>query len=142
MKKYIAEPHKNVFLHDARSGESRFLDTTLEVDELWDAIITEDEDTRVPRQVILVKESTTQYMKLCSTIDIYTRLNCLQTANSRELEVVFSFRTPHYNQLKHMFAEYLSTNYKHIRGDWYDLSDADLRDFVCNGVPHCLEYVH
>ena len=136
------EHGRNVFLHDAREGEDKFLATTQDIDVLWDHFIVEDEETSIPREVILVKEHTTGYVKLCFTVNVYARLNFLQTANARQLHVVFSYQTQHYMLLKHMFAEYLKTNHTHVRGDWYELSTDDLKDFVCNGVPQCLENLY
>ena len=92
----------------------------------------------VPRHVVLVKESTTGYVKLCFTVDLFVRLKHLQAANARELCIVWSYMTTDYVYLKHMLMTYMKTNYEHVRADWFQLSNNDLIDFVCACAPACV----
>lgn len=68
------------------------------------------------------------------------RLKELQTGTSQELKVISTFKSKYGTLLESA----LHTHYEHIRGEWFNISNEEVHNFleVCSKIENNLKIIH
>jgi len=88
---------------------------------------------------IYLLEDEHGYYKIGITIDIKQRMKGLSTGSSSEHILISSFKTSHNRKLETALKNFY--NHKNKKGEWFELSNDDVKNFenICIKLEHSFD---